>query len=312
MDEVKLSVVTTIYKSSGAIDIFYQKSLAVALAIGADLELIFVNDGSPDDGLRVASDLVRRCPEIVVIDLSRNFGQNRALWTGLQNATGDIVAILDGDLEEDPGWLKMFYNVMHESGCEAVYGVQADPKGNAIYRALRRLFYRLLNTLSADEFPANCTTARLMSRHYVDSLLRYDETEISLLGLMHVVGFSQIGVNVDKVSRSATTFNFKKLTRLFINGLISFSTAPLLFIFVCGVSLCFGAGLFVLYLLIALKTSVPGWLLVLAAITFFSGLIIFFLGIIAIYVGSIFLEVKRRPIAVVRQILRNSKSKLSE
>jgi putative glycosyltransferase len=284
---------------------FHERTAAVAREMGAELELIYVNDGSPDNGLEVARRLAAYHPEIVVIDLSRNFGQARALWAGIQHATGDLVAMFDGDMEEDPGWLKQFHDTMVSSRCDVVYGIQIATKGNPAYRAGRRFFYRALNILAADEFPRNSTTARLMTRRYVDALLQFGESEFALFSLMHLVGFAQIGVKVEKVSSSPTTYTFGKLVWLFVNAVTSFSTAPLLFIFICGVSLSIGAGLFVLYLLITLKTGVPGWLSVMAAITFFSGIIVLFLGVIAIYIGTIFLEVKRRPVTIVREIVRH-------
>lgn len=301
---LKISIVTTIYKSAGDINEFYTRSVAVASELSAELELIFVNDGSPDDGLAVARRLASQASEVTVIDLSRNFGQARALWTGVKHSTGDLVAILDGDLEEDPAWLVSFYRAMEESQADVAYGIQADPKGSAVYRSSRKIFYRVLNALTAFNFPTNVATIRLMSRRFVRALMQYEEHEFFLLGLLHVAGFAQIGVRVEKVQRSPTTYTFGKLAQLFMNGVTSFSTVPLTFIAVCGILLSFGASLFVFYLVFIKGPTVEGWLSVMAAIIFFSGVIVFFLGIIAIYVGTIFLEVKRRPVTIVREIIR--------
>jgi putative glycosyltransferase len=292
--------------NAGALDEFHKRSVNAAAAIGADLELIFVNDGSPDDGLAKAKQIASRNPNIVVIDLSRNFGQARALWTGISRSTGDLVAILDGDLEEDPAWLVQFHERMTEAGCDVVYGVQTKPKGSFGYRSGRRFFYHALNVLAAVRFPTDVTTARLMSRRYVAELLKFGESEFFLLGLMSVVGFAQMAVKVDKQPRSPTTYNIWKLTRLFVNGVTSFSTLPLMFIFLFGLILSSSAALFIIYLLVTAARSTPGWLSVMAALTFFSGIIVLFLGILAIYIGTIFLEVKRRPVTIIREIIGSS------
>src|SRR5258708_28179047 len=117
---MKLSVVTTIYRSADAIEEFHARARRAVEAIGAEPEIIFVNDGSPDNALDVARRLVARDPSAVLIDLSRNFGQHRALWTGLQHATGDLVAVLDGDLEEDPLWLIDFHTELRATRCDVV------------------------------------------------------------------------------------------------------------------------------------------------------------------------------------------------
>lgn len=300
---MKLSIITTIYKSAGDIVEFYRRSVQAAAEIGAELELILVNDGSPDNGLEVARELAAQAPTVIVIDLSRNFGQARALWIGIRHSSGDLVAMLDGDLEEDPLWLADFHKTMVSSHCDVVYGVQKKPKGNPAYRTSRLIFYRLLTVLAAYEFPRNVASIHLMSRRFVDALTRFPEHEFYLLGMIHVTGFAQIGVEVAKVSRSPTTYTLGKLIRLFTNSVTSFSVAPLMFIAVCGLFLFVAATLFIFYLIVGLGATVPGWLSVMAALTFFSSVIILFLGVLAIYIATIFLEVKRRPVAIVREII---------
>jgi putative glycosyltransferase len=304
---MKLSIVTTIYRSAGAIAEFHARALKAAEAIGAEAEVIFVNDASPDNGLEVARRLVSADPRVMVIDLSRNFGQFRALWTGLQHATGDLVAILDGDMEEDPLWLVPFRERMRETGCDVVYGIQDPPKGGSVYRAGRSVFYTMLNALAETPFPRNVVTARLMTRRYVDALLRFEERELVLVGVMFMAGFAQIGVPVDKRSTAETTYNLRRLLWIFVNAVTAFSTTPLIAIFVSGIGLSLAAVAYIVFLLYRYfwhGIGVAGWTSVMAAVVFLSGTLLFFNGVMAIYIGKIFLEVKRRPLSIVRSIER--------
>jgi putative glycosyltransferase len=308
---MKLSVVTTIYRTSGCIVEFHRRCAEVASRMGMDLETIFVNDGSPDDGLEVATALAKRDARVVVVDLARNFGQHLALWEGIEQASGDLVAILDGDLEEDPLWLADFRKTMVDGNCDVVYGFEHAPSRSPFYRAGRRLFYFMLNRLSAVSFPENVITARLMSRRYVNAILRFEERELYLGGLLYAAGFAQTGMEVSKLSRRHTKYTALRLARLFINSVTSFSIRPLMAIFVLGLGLSAVAGFFLMYLVyrkLVYGIAIEGYASVMGAIMLFSGITLFFNGIIAIYVATIFLEVKRRPRVLIRNIVRDGRS----
>ena len=304
---MKISFVTTIYRTAQDIEPFAARAAEAAQQLGFDLEVVFVNDGSPDNGREIAIALAARNPAVVVVDLSRNFGQHKALWTGLGAATGDLLVVMDGDMEEDPLWAMEFHRVLTEQRSDVVYGVQKKPKGNPLYRACRNLFYGLLNVVSDLEFPKDVMTARLMTRRYVDALLSFEEREIFFLGLMHVTGFRQIPIELRKEHRSPTTYTFKKLVRLFLMAITSFSIAPLIGVFVAGIAISFGAFLFICFLVANYYlrgVGVEGWTSVMAAVIMLGGVFTFTNGLIAIYVGTIFLEVKRRPRTIVAAIHR--------
>jgi putative glycosyltransferase len=308
---MKLSIVTTIYCTADAIGELYARALKAAAEIGAEAEVIFVNDSSPDNGLEIARRLAANDARVVVIDLSRNFGQFRALWTGLQHATGDLIAIIDGDLEEDPLWLPEFHKCMIVNSCDVVYGVHREPTGTGFYRIGRHIFYATLNALAEVPFPRNVVTARLMTRRYVDALLTFEERELFLVGVMHMTGFAQIGVSVKKLSVAPTTYSIRRLLWLFVNAVTAFSTAPLIAIFLSGIAILIAALFYIAFLLFRYFShgiGVEGWTSVMAAVVFFSGVLLFFNGVIAIYVGKIFLEVKRRPLSIVRCIYRSAPS----
>lgn len=307
---MKLSIVTTIYRTAGCIEEFHRRCVAVADRLKLDVETVFVNDGSPDNGLQVAGGLAKDDPRVVVVDLSRNFGQFAALWAGIEHATGDFVAIMDGDLDDDPLWLDEFYNRMVEGEWDVVYGIEQKSRRPLFYRAGRRLFYFALNRLSSVPFPENVLNARLMRRRYVNALLEFPEREIYLAGLMHAAGFAQAGVEVIRQERSRTKYSFLKLVRVFVNSVTSFSIRPLLFIFALGLALSAFAGLYFVVLIfrkLVYGIDIEGYASVMGAILLFSGIIIFFNGVIAIYIGTIFLEVKGRPRALIRDIIRDGK-----
>lgn len=306
---MKLSFVTTIYRTAGDIEPFAERAAEAARRLGFEHEVVFVNDGSPDDGLDVALALAERGPHVVVVDLSRNFGQHKALWTGLGIATGDLVMVMDGDLEEDPLWAVDFHRMLAEKRADVVYGVQIRPKGNPLYQSCRKGFYRLLDILSDLDFPRDVATARLMTRRYVDALLSFEEREIFLVGIMHVAGFRQIPFPIHKESRSPTSYTAKKLLRLFLMAITSFSIAPLIGVFLAGILVSIGAlvtivVLFARYFITGI--GVPGWTSVMVALVLFCGFLTFINGLLAIYIGTIFLEVKRRPRAIVASVHRVS------
>jgi putative glycosyltransferase len=305
---MKLSVVTTIYRSADCIEEFHRRAVKAAELLGIELETVLVHDGSPDNGLGVARALALSDSRVVLVDLARNFGQHQALLAGMNVATGDLVAILDGDLDEDPLWLVGFYATMNERQCDVVYGIFNNAERSTFYRFGRRLFYLGLKILSAMPFPENVATVRLMTRRYVEAVLTFEERELFLAGLLFVAGFEQVGMPVAKKSRSPTTYTLLRLARLFVTSVTSFSVRPLLVISVFGFLLSILAVIFCAYLLVRTLMygiAVPGWASVMGVFLLFSGVTLFCNGVIAIYVAIIFLEVKKRPRVIIRSIIRN-------
>jgi putative glycosyltransferase len=309
MKPISLSVVTTIYRTADCIEEFHARSVAAAAALGADLETVFVNDGSPDNGLEIAERLAARDPRVVVVDLSRNYGQHKALWTGMLLASGDLVAVLDGDLEEDPAWLVAFDRIRRDRGADVVYGVTEASKGTWVYRLCRGAFYRALDSVTEQRFPRNIATARLMTRRYIEALRQFSEREVVPIGLWSITGFAQIGEPVRKLDRDRTSYTGARLISLFVRALTSFSILPLMLVFAMGMLLSVGAVVYIGYLIFkkfVLGVGVEGWTSVMALQLLIGGLLLFFNGIIAIYVGTIFLEVKQRPRTIVRHITRGA------
>jgi putative glycosyltransferase len=306
---MKLSIVTTLYGSAAHINEFYERSLLVARELaGEEFEIIFVNDGSPDNSLEIGLSLMEQDEKIKIIDLSRNFGHHKAMMLGLEHAQGKLIFLIDIDLEEQPEWLISFNSLMLSENADVVYGVQASRKGNFFERISGYFFYRLFRFFTKLDQANNLTTARLMSRRYVQALISHREREINIGGLWVITGFKQCHHEVTKLSTSPSVYtNRHKLDHL-MNSITSFSSLPLRFSFYVGFAISFSAFLFIGYqfYLYIFKTPPEGYVSVIASIWLFSGLIILLNSIQGIYISKIFMEVKQRPQTIIRKIYQTN------
>ena len=207
---MKLSIVSTLYRSSATIDEFYRRAIAAAEPLSADLELILVNDGSPDDSRERALALHAADPRVIVVDLARNFGHHKAMMTGLMHARGDLVFLIDSDLEEEPELLARFHERLIVGDCDVVYGVQEQRRGGWFERSTGALYFSLLDALSDDKIPRNLMTARLMTKDYVQALVRYRDREFVMSQLWSRSGFRQIALPAKKLSGSSSTYPMTK------------------------------------------------------------------------------------------------------
>lgn len=303
---MKLSVVATLYQSAAHIAEFYVRASAAALQLASnDYEIVFVNDGSPDNSLDLAVRLTENDSHVVVVDLSRNFGHHKAMMTGLAHAKGQKVFLIDSDLEEEPEWLISFAEQMDDETCDVVFGIQVQRKGGIIERWTGQLFYQLFKALTGLALPENTATARLMSRRYVDALLRHKEREVFMAGLWYITGFIQSSQAIRKHNTSRSTYTFRKKMSLLVNSVTAFSNAPLIFIFYFGVVISLAGGGYTGYLIIRwyfIDIQLSGWTSVMASIWILGGAVMSSIGIVGIYVSKIFSETKRRPYTIVQKI----------
>ena len=303
---MKLSIVTTLYQSASSLVEFHRRVSIVAEQLAEDdYEIVLVNDGSPDDGLEIAVGFTETDPHVVVVDLSRNFGHHKAMMSGLEHSIGDQVFLLDSDLEEDPEWLIEFSQYLIRGDSDVVYGVQKSRKGGCFERWSGEIFYTFFNWLSDLDHPRNIVTARLMSRRYVNALLKHQEREIVISCLWLITGFKQTEVVIEKHRLSRSSYSMGKKVSLAINGITSFCEKPLIIIFYIGfwiflLSLVY-TGFLVINKLI-FSQAVDGWTSVMASIWLLGGMVISFIGVIGIYLSKIFLEIKQRPLVIVRKI----------
>ncbi|MDB5988716.1 MAG: hypothetical protein JWQ10_119 [Herbaspirillum sp.] len=308
---MKLSVVATLYQSASHIAEFYQRASAVASEFaGSEYEIILVNDGSTDDSLALAVHLTERDSHVVVVDLSRNFGHHKAMMTGLAQAKGQNIFLIDSDLEEEPEWLFNFAEQMEHDRSDVVYGVQEKRKGGLFERWSGYWFYKLFNFLTGLSLPENTVTARLMTCRYVDALLRHEEREVFMAGLCYITGFKQTCHLIRKHSNAPTTYTFKRKMALLVNSVTSFSNLPLISIFYMGAIIFLIAAVYIVYLVVnwsLLNTPLSGWTSVMASIWLLGGLIMSSIGVVGIYLSKIFSETKRRPYTIIRQTFGRTK-----
>ena len=304
---MKLSIVTTLYYSSPYLQAFYQSSCQTVASITSDYEIILVNDGSPDDALAVALALHEQDSRVTVIDLSRNFGHHQAIMTGLAQAQGDLIFLIDSDLEESPELLSPFYEKMQATAADVVYGVQKQRQDSIVNKLTSKGFYYLFNRLSTYPIPENVLTVRLMTARYVHALLQHRETHFVIAVLWQMTGYQQVSVEVQKSFKGKTTYHLGRKIAHVINSVTASTNKPLVYVAYLGVFMVIPSGLFILYILmrfIIFGIAVSGWLSLIVSIWFLGGFNVFILGIISIYLSVIFDEVKNRPSTIIRQIYR--------
>ena len=302
---MKISVVTTLYRSAPYLKEFCDRARSAVTEITSDYEFVIVNDGSPDNSLDVAVEIHDSDPRVKVIDFSRNFGHHKAMMTGLAHSTGDLVFLIDCDLEEEPELLVDFHEKLDETGADVVYGIQETRKGGIWERVTGRIFYSIFNALSTDPLPLNVLTIRLMTRRYVDALTKFQEREILIAGLWAITGFEQLAVPIKKGNKGSTTYTFRKKASHLVNSITSFSNRPLVYIFYLGFFIMCVSAVMASYLIIRrifFSIGVAGWASVMVTVWFLGGLTIFCLGVIGIYLSKIFVETKQRPYTIIRRI----------
>lgn len=301
---MKLSIVTTLYNSEATVAEFVRRSSVAASAITKDYEIVMVDDGSPDRALSVAVALAKTDPRLKVVELSRNFGHHKAMMAGLDEAKGDLVFLIDVDLEEPPELLEQFHRQMEMEDCDVVFGYQNQRKGGFLESQGGRVAWYLIDKLYSIKIPQNQCTVRLMRREYVDALLLHRESNTVIGGLWVITGFHQVGMPISKGHRERASYTFLRRLAVLVNGITSFSTAPLIFMVYIGMIVSVTS--FILGLLVILQKllyrSEVGWSSLIVSIWFIGGIIVICLGVIGTYVSRIFIETKNRPYVIIRRI----------
>ena len=299
-----LSIVTTLYNSAPYLVEFHDRACSAASQITHDYEIIFVNDGSPDHSLEVALELYRKNPRVKVVDLSRNFGHHKAIMTGLVHARGDLVFLLDSDLEEEPELLLKFYDELKSTRADVVFGVQEQRKGKLFERVSGALYFKVFNLFSTHPIPTNHITARLMSGDYVQALLGHQEREFVLSGLWALTGFKQVPLTVRKHHKGTSSYGLGRKLAHLVNAITSFSNKPLVLIFYLGCFIVLVSSIAAIDLIVRkllFGELLEGWASLIVSIWLLGGLTIFCLGVIGIYLAKVFIEVKQRPYTIVKQ-----------
>ena len=285
---------------------FYERITKVLKHINIkNYEIIFVDDGSPDASLSQAKKLVNKDRRVVVVELSRNFGHHYAIMAGLEQSHGNLVFLIDSDLEEAPEILTDFYNTLSLNQLDVVYGKQQTRRGNLLSRLVGLLYYKSFRLLTNIKQPDNISTCRLMTRDYVSALLLHKEKELSIGGIWLETGFKQQAVDIVKGNTSKSTYTLRKRVKTATDAISSFSNTPLYLNFVSGTlififSLVIAAYFLFWYLIYGIAVSGFTSTIILIALSF--GALSLSNGINSIYIAKIFSEVKNRPRYIIRKV----------
>lgn len=307
---MKLSVVSTLYKSESHIAEFCDRvSAAAHRLVGDDFEIILVNDGSPDGSLDLAVARSTIDRHVTVIDLSRNFGHHKAIMTGLAHAKGDRVFLIDSDLEEEPEWLLPFANQMSEHKLDVVFGVQKARRGHTFERWTGAIFFSISDALSDFHLPRNLVIARLMTRAYVAALVSHQDHEFIIAHLFQLTGFRQASQIVVKHALSPTTYSISRRIQMAVRYLMTTSTKILYLILYFGLTISILSVLTMAFYLARYAINgigVSGFTSIIISIWFFGGMTMLVLGLLSVYIANILSETKRRPYTIIRDIHRGA------
>ena len=306
-----ISIVATMYRSRSFLERFLAECLqALAFVECNQFEIVLVNDGSPDDSLAYAITRRSDIPQLVVVDLSRNFGHHYAMQAGLRHARGDLIFLIDCDLEISPLTLSEFKKKLDASDSDMVYGYQEARKGGFFEKASGGFFYKAFNFLSDIKIPENIATERIMTRRYVDALLQLGDRNLFLGGMMSWTGFQQLGLPLKKIQREGrSSYTLLGRIHLMVNAVSSFSAQPLVWMFNIGLTITALSFLFVFYLLarkVLFNDALLGFTSMVALTTLSLGIMTTGMGIIGIYLGKVFTQVQNRPTYIVKDVHRSS------
>lgn len=306
----RLSFVIPFLNEAANLPVLYQRLKTVVPRLGCEAEYLFVNDGSRDASESLVRGWARSDPAVVLVNLSRNFGHQTAVFAGLQHASGDAVVILDADLQDRPEAVEAFL-ARWEAGADVVYAVREKRKENIFKRFLFSAFYRLLFRLASIPIPLEAGLFCLMDRKVVDVIAAMPERNRFVPGMRAWAGFRQEGVPVERDPRTdgPPRVRFHRLVGLALDAVFSFSTIPLRLATAVGLFSAFIAAVatgVVFYFRFFTTQAIPGWTSTLLSIFFFGSVQLISIGIIGEYLGRIYEEVKQRPAYVVREVVRGA------
>ena len=303
----KLSIIVPCYNEEETVEIFYQETQKVIKQLQCDYEFIFVNDGSKDKTLQKLRFLSQKDANVRYLSFSRNFGKESALFAGLKAATGDLITVMDADLQDPPELLPEMVKAIFDEGYDCVGTRRTTRDGEPVIRSFfARMFYRIVNRIGEVEMVDGARDFRLMTRQMVDSILELSEYNRFSKGLFSWVGYKTKYLTFENRERVAgqTSWSFWSLFKYSIDGIINFSEAPLNIASFIGAFSCVGAVIAMIVVIIKtliFKDPTTGWPSLVSIILFMGGLQLLCLGIIGKYIAKIFLETKKRPHYIVKE-----------
>lgn len=309
-----LSVIVPCYNEQENISDFYDELMKNEKFFheqDVEIEVIFVNDGSKDETVAEVKKLHNKDERVHLINFSRNFGKEAGMYAGLQKAKGDYVVVMDCDLQDPPALLPDMYRAITEEGYDSVATRRVDRKGEPPIRSFfARQFYKIINRMSNAEIVDGARDYRLMTRQFVDSILSLEEYNRFSKGIFGWVGFNTKWLEFENVERKKgeTKWSFWKLFLYALDGIVAFSTAPLAMASIFGVLFCVLAFIFIIFIVVRQlvfgdPNNTVGWASTICIISLVSGVQLFCLGILGQYLSKTYLEVKKRPMFIIKEEL---------
>lgn len=304
----KITIAVPCYNEEEALTPFFAEVTAVASKMPyVEFEFLFINDGSRDKTLEKIRQLVQQDERVKYISFSRNFGKEAGIYAGLKNASGDYVVIMDADLQDPPALLPEMYRAIAEEGYDCVGSRRVTRKGEPPIRSFfARMFYKIINKMSDADIVDGARDFQMMSRSVVDAILSMGEYNRFSKGIFGWIGFQKKWLEYENIERVAgeTKWSFWKLFLYAIQGIVAFSTTPLVLSSVFGLLCCILA--FIMILVIIVRTLVfgdptPGWPSLVCIMLLLSGIQMLGIGIVGQYLAKTYLETKNRPIYLVRE-----------
>ncbi len=305
---MEYSVIVPVYNEEEVIDECYTQLTRVLSETGGEYEIIFVNDGSRDATAEIVASLCRSDSRIKLVSFSRNFGQQAAITAGIDYVSGNAAVVIDCDLQDPPAVIHDMIKLWKD-GYDVVYGKRISRDGEGSFKKLTsKIFYRVMKALTNVEIPVDTGEFRLMDRKVVEAVRKLREKNRFMRGIMSWVGFRQTAVQFEREKRFAgeTKFPFRKMVKLALDGITSFSYIPLKLATAIGFLISiisFVYILVVIYQRLFTNTTVAGWASTVAIILFSQGIILMILGLMGEYIGRIYDELKNRPIYVVDETI---------
>lgn len=301
-----ISLIIPCFNEEESLPLFYPEATSVLRQMNCDYELIFVNDGSRDRTLEILRELSEKDPHVIYLSFSRNFGKEAAIYAGLEKANGDYVVFLDADLQDPPSLLPEMFGYL-EQGYDSVATRRVSRKGEPPIRSFfARMFYKIMRRISKTEIMEGARDYRLMTRQVVDAMLAMPEYNRFTKGIYGWVGYETKWLEFENIERKKgeTKWSFWKLFAYSLEGITSFSTAPLGFAAFMGVLFCIFAFALIIFTIVRkalFGDPTSGWPSLVCIISLVSGVQLFCLGIVGQYLAKTYMEVKRRPIYLIKE-----------
>ena len=300
-----ISVVIAIYNEEKVLPELYNRLIPVLSAISEDYEVILVDDGSKDRSWEIIENFAKKNEKIKGIKFSRNFGQHVATTAGLDNSNGDFVVLMDADLQDQPEEIPKMLEKCKE-GFEVVYAVRKTRDESFLKRMSGKSFYFVFNKLSSFQLRPDIGMFRVMTRLVRDNIVQMREQTRIITGLIDWLGFPSAYVEIDRPERFSgeTKYTLRRLLRLAMQGIMSFSNIPLRFATYMGLTVSVGSMLLGFYFIIKkvfLDIDLAGWPSLITAVLFLGGIQLMVIGILGEYIGRIFIDIKQRPLYVINK-----------